>query len=76
MKKLIQRKRPTAPNLDRLEALADELLQAEPREGIVRQFMTEAGLSYTKDPVARLEQVISALNLARSSETSFSEIEA
>jgi len=44
-----------------LEKLVDELLTAKPREEFIRREMAAAGLTYSIDPIERMNQVMAAL---------------
>ena len=49
------------PRMANLEKLVDELLAERPREEFVRREMAAAGLSYSVDPIERMNQVMAAL---------------
>lgn len=48
-----------------LELLVDELIKDRPEEGRVKNHMLAAGLSYSKDPVERMNLVLETLQRAR-----------
>lgn len=45
-----------------LERLVDELLKEKPEESTVSQYMTEAGLPDSKNPIDRINMVLKALH--------------
>jgi hypothetical protein len=51
-----------AERLRVLELLADELMKDEPKESLVMAYMQKAGLEDSKDPIARINQVLMALH--------------
>ena len=54
--------RMTTEKLKLLENLVDELLKAEPKESIVKKYMSDAGIEDGKDPVDRINKVLLALH--------------
>lgn len=46
----------------KLELLVEELLKEEPSENDIRKKMTELELTYTEDPVERINRVLEALH--------------
>jgi hypothetical protein len=61
-------KRPHAPDtlMTQLEILVDELIKNAPHESRVRTCMEAAGLTYSVDPIARMNTVLEALDGIRS----------
>jgi len=51
-----------AERLRVLELLADELMKDQPKESLVIEYMNQAGLEDSKDPIARINQVLMALH--------------
>jgi hypothetical protein len=49
------------PRIAHLENLVDELLTEKPREEFVRREMAAAGLTYSVDPIERMNLVMAAL---------------
>lgn len=45
-----------------LEILAEELLKDDPREEVVKKYMSQAGLPDSKDPIDRINKVLKALH--------------
>lgn len=54
-----------SPNLEILEALADELMKNRPRVGLVRNYMHQSGLAYKEDNLENIKVVLQALHLDR-----------
>ncbi len=48
--------------VSQLEALVDELLADHPTEEVIEKKMNELDISYTSDPVERINRVLSALH--------------
>lgn len=45
-----------------LEVLAEELLKDEPKETVIEEYMAQAGIPDSKDPIDRINQVLLALH--------------
>ena len=54
--------------LDHLEELVDELIKDKPQEQIVKIHMKAAGLVYSADPLDCMNQVLTAIESARTGE--------
>jgi hypothetical protein len=52
--------------MSQLEVLVDELIKDAPQESRVRSCMEAAGLTYSNDPIARMNTVLTALDGIRS----------
>jgi hypothetical protein len=52
-------------NLQNLEKLVDELLKTHPSDARVREYMREAGLNYTSDPVECMSLVMKKIDSLR-----------
>lgn len=48
--------------LDLLERLVEELLKESPEENVVAKYMSDAGISDSKDPIDRINKVLLALH--------------
>jgi hypothetical protein len=54
------------PKIEKLELLVDELVKETPEERKIRGYMKSAGLSYSDDPVERMNRVFAELEKLRS----------
>ena len=52
-----------------LSFLAEELIKPEPEEQIVKSYMSKVGLSYSDDPVERINLVLQALHFQEPEKT-------
>lgn len=52
----------TTDKLHLLEELVDELLKESPKEDLVRKRMNAAGIPDSKDPIDRINKVLTALH--------------
>lgn len=52
----------TKEKLEVLETLVEELLKDAPKETVVRDCMVAAGIPDSKDPIDRINKVLSALH--------------
>jgi hypothetical protein len=54
--------------LAELENLIDELIKPAPQEARIKAYMSAAGLTYSEDPIERMNHVLEALEGAQGSE--------
>ncbi len=51
-----------ATQVENLEFLVEEMIKDEPEEAFIKSFMQKSGLSYSEDPIERLNTVLQALH--------------
>ncbi|MCB0421885.1 MAG: hypothetical protein KDD61_12875 [Bdellovibrionales bacterium] len=60
---------PEEARIETLEKLVDELMKEVPEESLIKSYMEQSGLQYSKDPIGRINIVLKALHFEEPSES-------